>query len=235
MNTYKNNFFENKYTDDQYKGQGRVLPTRSIVLVKFVYQYTYINIHIHTHTRMYIHTYTYIHAYIHIHTHACSIYIVYLFVFFLFCFVAWRGFGLFLTAFLGFDRLLEEEALLCLLFLPTLCHNDSSFPSSIDSSLLLVSGGARVTVSFCVAPAVGGLLVFSPIAASFLFCFVWRIFSCKCAFVVLTRLVGLWCILLICAFFCVYVCIVVETSVALARLMSILPAFMAVWAFCRGM
>ena len=39
MNTYKNNFFL-KITDDQYKGQGRVL-IRSLVLVKFVYQHTF--------------------------------------------------------------------------------------------------------------------------------------------------------------------------------------------------
>ena len=59
-----------------------------------------------------------------------------------------------LPLFLGFDGLLEEEALLCLLFLPTLCHDDSLSPSSIDSSLLL--GPTEFTVSFCVAPTVGG-------------------------------------------------------------------------------
>ena len=89
------------------------------------------------------------------HTHACSIYIVSLFVCCCF-FVLWYGWELdsSLLPFLGFDGLLEEEALLCLLFLPTLCDDDSLSPSSIDSSLLLASTG--FTVFFCVAPAVGG-------------------------------------------------------------------------------
>ena len=118
-------------------------------------------------------------------------YILFIYLFVFFCFVVWGGGGgeldSSLLPFLGFDGLLEEEALLCLLFLPTLCHDDSLSPSSIDSSLLLESTG--FTVSFCVAPAVAGvvLLVFSSIAAGFVFCFVWCFFSCKCSFVVLTH------------------------------------------------
>ena len=84
MNTYKNNLFENKYTHDQYKGQGRVLPTRSLVLVKFVYQYTYIIIHIHTHIRMYIHTYTYMRTYTYTHMRAAYMYCLFICLFFLF-------------------------------------------------------------------------------------------------------------------------------------------------------
>ena len=170
-----------------FLAQGRVLPTRSLCISEicvsiYIYKYT------HTYPYAHVYTHIYIHTCVYTHTHTCVQHIYYLFICLVFfCFVAWRGIGLFLTAFLGFDGLLEEEALLCLLFLPTLCHDDSSFPSSIDSSLLLVSSGVRVTVSFYVAPAVGGLLVLSPIAASFLFCFVWCVFSCKCAFVVLTQ------------------------------------------------
>ena len=41
MNTYKNNLFENKYTDDQYKGQGRVLPTRSFYFCYYYYLFIF--------------------------------------------------------------------------------------------------------------------------------------------------------------------------------------------------
>ena len=95
------------------------------------------NIHIHTHMQMYM--YTYLHTCVHTHTHdirAAYMLFIYLLVFF----VLWYGRELdpSLPPFSGFDGLLEEEALLCLLFLPTLCHDDSLSPSSIDSSLLLV-------------------------------------------------------------------------------------------------
>ena len=100
MNTYKKTFFlKIKYTDDQYKGQGRVLLTWSLVLVKFVYQA--ICACIYTHIPTYMRAYTY--------THMRAAYILfYLFICFLF-FVLWCGGELdsSLPLILGFDGLLE--------------------------------------------------------------------------------------------------------------------------------
>ena len=98
MNTYKKTFSENKYTDDQYKGQGRVLLTRSLVLVKFVYQAIC--------ACLYTHIPTYMRAYTYTHMRAAYILFIYLFVFFLFCGVE-GNWTLPYCFFLGFDGLLE--------------------------------------------------------------------------------------------------------------------------------